>query len=207
MSMVTSFDRTVREMLTITWPMVVICVLILSAIRITYLIKNKKEFIFYKELFYLFFLVYILCLFQIVTFDDVSGYGTGFNLSPFKEIFRYELWSRRFFKNVVGNVVLFIPFGIFSSMYTKIEKPHHSFFLILFSSITIEVTQLLIGRTFDIDDLFLNIIGGMIGFFIYFVINKISEKLPKAFKSNVFLNILSIMLLGLFLAYIWMVVF
>ena len=34
-------------------------------------------------------------------------------------------------------------------------------------SISIETTQLLIGRIFDIDDIILNIIGGMLGYLIY----------------------------------------
>lgn len=204
--MITPFDDTIKTFMTLTWPMVVICVMTLASIRITYLIKNKQEFIFYKEIFYLFFLMYILCLFQIVTFEDTSTLVSGNNFEPFKEILRYQLGSRLFFKNVIGNVVLFIPYGIFASMYTKIEKPHHALGLIFFASATVEITQLLIGRVFDIDDIILNVIGGMIGFLIYITIKKIGDSLPKVFRSNIFLNILSVLLVIIFTAYIWMVV-
>ncbi len=204
--MITPFDDTIKTFMTLTWPMVVICVMTLASIRITYLIKNKQEFIFYKEIFYLFFLMYILCLFQIVTFEDTSTLVSGNNFEPFKEILRYKLGSRLFFKNVIGNVVLFIPYGIFASMYTKIEKPHHALGLIFFASATVEITQLLIGRVFDIDDIILNIIGGMIGFLIYITIKKIGDSLPKVFRSNIFLNILSVLLVLILTAYIWMVV-
>ena len=204
--MITPFDDTIKTFMTLTWPMVVICVMTFASIRITYLIKNKQEFIFYKEIFYLFFLMYILCLFQIVTFEDTSTLVSGNNFEPFKEILRYQLGSRLFFKNVIGNVVLFIPYGIFASMYTKIEKPHHALGLIFFASATVEITQLLIGRVFDIDDIILNVIGGMIGFLIYITIKKIGDSLPKVFRSNIFLNILSVLLVIIFTAYIWMVV-
>ena len=103
--MITPFDDTIKTFMTLTWPMVVICVMTLASIRITYLIKNKQEFIFYKEIFYLFFLMYILCLFQIVTFEYTSTLVSGNNFEPFKEILRYQLGSRLFFKNVIGNVV------------------------------------------------------------------------------------------------------
>ncbi len=204
--MITPFDDTIKTFMTLTWPMVVICVMTLASIRITYLIKNKQEFIFYKEIFYLFFLMYILCLFQIVTFEDTSTLVSGNNFEPFKEILRYQLGSRLFFKNVIGNVVLFIPYGIFASMYTKIEKPHHALGLIFFASATVEITQLLIGRVFDIDDIILNVIGGMIGFLIYITIKKIGDSLPKVFRSNIFLNILSVLLVIILTGYIWMVV-
>ena len=204
--MITPLDNTIKEVMEFTWPMVVICIMTLASIRIVYLLKNKEEFVLYKEIFHLFFLIYILCLFQIVTFEDTSVYLDGNNLIPFKEILRYQIGSRLFFKNVIGNIVLFIPYGIFASMYAKIEKLFHALVLIIFASVTVEVTQFMIGRVFDIDDIILNIIGGTIGYFIYYFINKIGDTLPKAFRSNMFLNILSSLLVLLLVSYIGMVV-
>lgn len=204
--MLTPFDHTIKGVMEFTWPMVVICILTVSSIRITYLIKNKKEFILYKEIFYLFFLMYILLLFQIVTFEDTSVYIDGNNLVPFKEILRYRIGSRLFFKNVIGNIVLFIPYGIFSSMYTKIEKPFHATCLVLFASVIVEVTQAMIGRVFDIDDIILNVVGGVIGFGIYRIVDIIGDSIPKIFRSNWFLNILATLLVIMLIAYIWTVV-
>jgi len=204
--MITPFDNTVKGVMEFTWPMVVICVLTLSSIRITYLIKNKKEFVLYKEIFYLFFLMYILLLFQIVTFEDTSIYIDGNNLVPFKEILRYKIGSRLFFKNVIGNIVLFIPYGLFASMYTKIEKPFHAICLVFFASVTVEVTQAMIGRIFDIDDIILNMIGGFIGFGIYSLTSRIGYSIPRVFKSNWFLNTLATLLVFILIAYIWTVV-
>lgn len=204
--MLTPFDNTVKGVMEFTWPMVVICVLTLSSIRITYLIKNKQEFVLYKEIFYLFFLMYILLLFQIVTFEDTSAYINGNNLVPFKEILRYKLGSRLFFKNVIGNIVLFIPYGIFTSMYTKIEKVFHAVCLVLFASVIVEVTQAMIGRVFDIDDIILNLIGGVVGFGIYSLISRIGDSIPKVFRSNWFLNIIATLLVAILVAYIWTVV-
>ena len=120
--MITPFDVTVKNVMEFTWPMVVICILTLSSIRVTYLIKNKKEFVLYKEIFYLFFLMYILLLFQIVTFEDTSIYIDGNNLVPFKEIMRFKLGSKMFYLGVIGNILLFVPFGYIIPAYVKPKK-------------------------------------------------------------------------------------
>ncbi len=203
--MITPLDSTIKGVMEFTWPMVIICVLTLSSIRITDIVKNKKPFVLYKEIFLLFFLIYILCLFQIVTFEDQSLFISGNNLVPFKEIMRYKVGSRLFIKNVIGNVVMFIPYGIFASLYAKLDKPFHALCLVFFASVTVETTQLLIGRVFDIDDIILNVIGGLIGYGIYRLIDIIGDSIPKVFKSNWFLNCVSVILLGVFIGYIWMV--
>jgi glycopeptide antibiotics resistance protein len=203
--MITPLDSTIKGVMEFTWPMIIICILTLSSIRITDIIKNKKKVLLYQEIFLLFFLIYILCLFQIVTFEDQSLYINNNNLVPFREILRYKIGSRLFIKNVIGNVVMFIPYGIFASLYAKLDKPFHAFCLVFFASVTVETTQLMIGRVFDIDDIILNVIGGMLGYFIYSSINKVGESLPKVFRSNWFLNCASILLLGAFVLYIWMV--
>ena len=204
--MITPLDGTIRGVMEFTWPMILICILTLSSIRITDIIKNKKEFVLYKEIFLLFFLIYILCLFQIVTFEDQSLYISGNNLVPFKEILRYELGSRLFIKNVIGNVVLFIPYGLFASLFIKLDKPFHAFCLVFFASVTVETTQLLIGRVFDIDDIILNVIGGFVGYGIYRLFDAIGDSLPKVFRSNWFLNLISLMLVGILVLYVWMVI-
>ena len=55
--MITPLDQTIKGVMEFTWPMIVICILIVSSIRITSLIKNRDEFVFYREVLELFFLV------------------------------------------------------------------------------------------------------------------------------------------------------
>ncbi len=204
--MITPFDNTVRSVMEFTWPMIVICVLLLSSIRLMDIFKNKKEFVFYKEVFGLIFMIYVLCLFQVVTFEDPAIAHHSNNLILFKEITRYTFGSRLFLKNVIGNLVMFVPYGIFVSVYAKLNSKWQALFLVAFASITVETTQLAIGRVFDVDDIFLNIVGGMIGYFIYYIIHKIGDKCPSWLRSNIALNtILSILLLCM-LFYVWRIV-
>ena len=196
------FNSTFTEVLGMTWPTLFISVVLIVTIRIGYLLKHKDEFVFYKEMTYLLFMLYIICLFQLVTKDDLN-YLSGNNFVLFKEMFRYKLGTRLFYRNIVGNVIMFVPYGFFASYYIDLKNPIKAFLIVLFASVSIELTQLAIGRVFDVDDILLNVFGGMLGFLIYFILRKIYDRLPDFFKSKLFLNIFTtiIMFLGLMLVF------
>lgn len=186
--------ETIKNVIGFTWPMIFISIVIVVSLRLTYLYKNKKPLVIYKELLMLLFLVYALCLFQVVTFQDISGMGSN-NFIPFKEIFRYNFGTRVFLKNILGNMLMFIPYGCFVSYSLKLEKPKSCFFLVLIASFSIEITQLVIGRVFDVDDILLNVMGGMIGYFCYRFLFIVWDKLPKICKKEWLLNIIVIIIL------------
>ena len=196
-----SLDSNLRDVLEMTWPMILISVVLLSSLRLSYILRNKSQFVLHKELLNLFFIVYILCMFQVVTFQDVSNIGTN-NFVPFKEILRYNLGSRLFIKNIIGNMVMFVPYVFFVSYYSKNVKFTSAFFLVLIASVVIESTQLAIGRVFDVDDILLNVVGGLIGYLLYKLLDKLADICPKVFKSNIFLDLFTIVVFGLFAFYI-----
>ena len=196
--MLSSLYSNFKDVISITSPMIFVSLIILISLRVSYLYKSKSDFVIYKEIMLFFFAFYVLCLFQIVTSSDVSiSYGSNF--VPFKEIFRYKLFSSMFMTNVVGNVLLFLPYGYFVGKYFSGNSKALSFFLILLASFSIECTQLYIGRVFDVDDIILNVIGGVIGYILYYYSEKIFDSLPKFFKSKVFLNTVFIILFVLFM--------
>ena len=180
------------------WPMIVIITVILVSLRLAS-IRGSKKLVIYKELIMLLFIIYILCLFHIVTFQDVN-YGTS-NFIPFKEIFRYDIGSAKFIKNIIGNIIMFIPYGFFASYFLKNKKFVTIGILALIVSLTIEIVQLNIGRVFDIDDVILNTIGAIIGYLLYVGLDAISSKLPKIFRSDAFLNILVIVIIIFMIIY------
>jgi glycopeptide antibiotics resistance protein len=183
-------DTTVYELLSITWPTLLIAVVLVVTIRIGYLLKHREEFVFYKEIMYLCFMLYILCLFQVVTTKDLNNID-GNNLRLFSEILRYDFGSRLFYKNIIGNVLMFVPYGFFSCTYIKLKNPLKAFILIFIASLSIEITQLAIGRVFDVDDILLNVLGGMLGYFTYIIASKLGEKFPMI-KKETSLNIITI---------------
>lgn len=183
------------------WPMVTIFVVVLSSVRIGYFIHNKEEnFILYRELTNLLFIIYVLFLFYIVTFQD-NNYGFS-NFIPFKEIFRHDITSKAFFRNVIGNILLFVPLGWFITRYTKTNKIYIPLFLSIIISLSIELVQLYIGRVFDIDDIILNVIGGILGFILYIILYNIKTKLPKTLQSTWFLNLSIIVIFLVFILYL-----
>lgn len=181
------------------WPMIFIFTIIIVSIRLVYIFNNKENFVLHKELLMLCFIIYILLLYYIVTFQD-NNYGTN-NFVPFREIFRYDVNSRLFLKNVIGNILLFVPFGIFVTYYVKNDKVYQTLFLSILVSCSIEFAQSVIGRTADIDDVILNTIGGIIGYIIFKFGGKLVDKLPRFMKSQVFLDVLCLVII-LFIIYL-----
>ena len=186
------------EVLPDVWPMLIIITVIISSFRITYLISKHKKFVLHKELIYLISIIYILCLFHVVTFQD-NNYGIS-NFVPFKEIFRYDFGTPKFMKNIVGNIMLFIPYGFIASYLLKNKKFSTITILTIIVSLTIETVQYYIGRVFDIDDVILNLARGIIGFLIYVGIDAIRSKI-KIFKNDTVLDILIIIILVLIIIY------
>ena len=92
-------------------------------------------------------------------------------------------------------MLLFLPFGFFVSYYLKCHKIWIPLVLTLIASCSIETVQMIIGRVFDVDDIILNLLGGSLGFLCYYGLSRVAKKLPDVLKSEVFLNIIAIVLL------------
>ena len=136
------------------------------------------------------FLAYLLLLGYVLFYgswfgrEDHAEYR--YNLTLFQEIGRYYGVGVRFGSwnlflwNVVGNVCVFIPFGIFlPKLFKRCRNMLLVTLLSLELSLVVEVIQLMtrVG-SFDVDDLLLNTIGGMLGYLIY----KICSVVARIFK-------------------------
>ena len=191
--------KLINDLVPGVWPLVIIICVIAISLRISYLKIGNKKFNIYEELFNLIFIIYILCLFHIVTYQDVN-YGNN-NLIPFKEMFRYDVGSYKFYKNIIGNIILFLPYGFFVSKYLESKKIFRPLFLSLILSITIEMVQYYIGRVFDIDDIILNVNGASLGYLIYKLFSYIKTKFSKLLKGEGTVTILIIIIILLILLY------
>ena len=189
------------EVLDTTWPTLVIFLTIIILLRVFTILNTSKKFILHEELLLLLFITFILFLFELVTSRDV--YMNGTNLIPFREMFRYPVGSENFNRQVVGNILLFMPFGFFATYYTKIKKISSISFMSILVSLTIEVVQKYIGRSFDVDDIILNVVGGILGFLVYIGLDAIRKKLPSIFQKDGFYNFLSILLVIIICLYLF----
>lgn len=198
-------ESAIRSVIKMSWPTLVIVLTIVVILRVTYIMtSDKRKFCLYEEIFEILFLAYLVLLFQLVTSQDLPGGGT--NLMPFREILRYDVGTKAFYKQVFGNILLFIPLGYFATSYCKIKGLGTITLVSLLSSITIEVTQHYIGRTFDIDDIILNVVGGIVGFLIYTALNAIRNHMPKFLQRDWFYNLLSILLLIALVLYAYKII-
>lgn len=193
--------QAIREVINLSWPTLVIVLILIVILRITYIVKSdRRKMILHEEIFNLFFIAYLLALFQLVTSQDLSGGGTNF--IPFKEIMRYEVGTSLFYRQVIGNILLFVPFGYFATSYCKIKDLGTITLVSILSSATIEVVQHFIGRSFDIDDIILNVVGGVIGFLLYTGLNAIKQHMPKILQKDFIYSIISIIVLVLVISYL-----
>ena len=188
----------ILEMLPSIWPMLLFVSVVAISIRGFYLYNGGKKFILYKELLYLVFILYILCLYYILTYRSSS---TGINLIPFKEIFRYKFGSYKFIKNIVGNILLFLPFGFFTAYFLNTKRCTTPLIISLIVSLTAEGMQYYLGRVFDVDDVILNVIGGFTGYLLFVAFSAIRGKLPGFMKSDGFLNFIIIVIVVLIVLY------
>lgn len=132
------------------------------------------------------FTVYILFLLYFLIFSDWYGRSGvlqeyHYNLTPLREIKRFWVYRRQLGIwsgiNLLGNVLVFVPYGFFKPMTEK----RRSFFgtvgggLVL--SLIVEAFQILtkVGR-FDVDDLILNTLGVVVGYLIFVVCNAMRRK-------------------------------
>lgn len=100
----------------------------------------------------------------------LEGLDTA-NFTLFKTIKMYIHYSYKLnsFENLVGNVVVFLPFGY---LLPRIWGTAKNGWMLLgyafFFSLSIELFQLFSAfGAFDVDDLLLNTAGAQIGFFVY----------------------------------------
>lgn len=103
------------------------------------------------------------------------------NFIPFKTIFIniQSLWWWHDLSNLVGNIVVFIPFGMFLVLLFK--KKGMSFIgvlaLSLSASLFLECLQVVFSLgIFDVDDLILNTSGGLLGYGTIKLYDKVYSK-------------------------------
>ena len=188
--------KIVNNTLDSVWPMLTIFLVVLITCRIAYLSQHREKFRFYQEFIKLMFVIYILILYGLLTNTEINRNG-GMNLVPFTEIFRYEVGSELFIFNVLGNILIFVPFGYFISHFINAKKIWPILFVSLITSATVEFVQLQIGRSFDIDDIVLNFVGAIVGYSLYVGLTAIRKHLPAFMQKDFVYNLLCIIIIAI----------
>lgn len=136
-----------------------------------------------------FFTCYLVFLLYFLLFSDWYGRSGiqgeyHYNLILFHEIRRF--WTCReqlgmiSCFNLVGNVVIFVPFGFFMSMASYRKRLLRTISYGFIMSLIVEVFQLIsrVG-SFDVDDIFLNTLGAILGYFIFIICTMMRRQYDK----------------------------
>lgn len=149
--------------------------------------KNDRQF--QKKYVKLIFFVYLLIVIKVIIFkyplEQLKGIAATWekgvilegldtaNFTLFKTIRMYIDYSYMLnsFENLVGNIVVFIPFGF---LLPYVSKHGRNFFVMLINAflfvLGIEIFQLFSAfGAFDVDDILLNCFGAVLGYFGYLV--------------------------------------
>ena len=137
------------------------------------------------------FVLYIILLAYFLFFSERYGRTIisddyRYNLVLFKEVRRFILYRREvgfesFIVNIFGNVLAFAPFGfVLPIISTANRKLLNITLLSLEFSLTIELIQLIFKvGIFDVDDILMNTLGGILGGICFLICHKLIKSIKK----------------------------
>ena len=115
--------------------------------------------------------VMFLYVTQIMTFGN--GLGERINLQPLQPFYigaKYGLNNAGLISQILLNIAMCVPLGILIPIVFKKCSNFIKVFIVSFGiTFVTELSQLLTGRSADIDDIIANTLGGILGFSIYII--------------------------------------
>ncbi|QHZ48305.1 VanZ family protein [Bacillus sp. NSP9.1] len=174
--------------------------IILSFIYFLYdVVKNRKRTSFFRKIVFASFLVYLCAVFQLtmggIHVPDQEFAAIDAQLIPFYFVgdlfqmyqaagFDWFFWHAA--RLTFYNVLLLAPLGVYLSLLWRHLSIKSAAILLFLTSFFIECLQLVLSaagmiavRTFNVDDLILNTLGGVIGFCLCtYMLRVIGKRLP-----------------------------
>lgn len=148
--------------------------------------KNKHRIIIIG---WILFYIYILLLSYFLFFSERYGRDLitqQYNLHLFKEIKRFIIYREQigpegFIVNICGNIIAFMPFGFLLPLLNRAYRRFYitTVFSILFSLIVESVQLLLKVGVFDVDDILMNSLGGILGYVVFIIAHSIYKHMLK----------------------------
>lgn len=83
--------------------------------------------------------------------------------------------------NIIGNIVMFLPFGFFAALLWKTFNGKRALALGLGLTCCIECCQAFMGRVFDVDDIILNALGVFCGYLLWALLRRLAPKWTRRF--------------------------
>lgn len=156
----------------------IIFVILITILCLPIMIKLKRkgksiirQFGYLGLICSLFLIVFATILFVPITIHPEQHI---LNLVPFNWVFEEDDVINHFIVEVLPNIMMFIPLGIFIPVvYRNKRKLVNITILVMLVTFGVEFIQYFIGRSSDINDIITNLLGGIIGYGIFILGNKI----------------------------------
>lgn len=156
----------------------IIFIVIINILYLPILFKLKKKGISsIRQISYIglfcsvFLIIFATILCTPITFQPERHF---LNLIPFNW---RENGLKQFFIEELANIILFIPLGFFvPAIFRSKRKAYRTVSITFAITFGIEFLQYFIGRLSDIDDIITNLLGGIIGYMIFRIMNIFFEK-------------------------------
>jgi len=152
-------------------------------------------------------LLYIIMLLSLMLFSfggAIRSEQRGINIVPFRSIVLYLPYlfsSSHSLTNLLGNIVMFTPLGVFSILLLQDKRVLPNLACTFLFSLAVEILQYIFARGIsDIDDIILNCLGGLFGILIY---KALLGVLKSEAKVRTAIAIASVIVLPLILRVFW----
>lgn len=112
--------------------------------------------------------VYYFLFYHMPSGRNYNWFAWEFNLIP--DFFRH------FGEESLGNIVLYLPFGILYPLFRERSGWKHTLAAGIGTSVAIELLQPFFGRSFDINDIILNGIGVVLSTAVFYGVRAVIQK-------------------------------
>ena len=173
---------------------------VVRCVRVKAMRKHSSKTSIYHEIGIVLFVVFLVGLASQTIIPKIEfgntnqfivGYDMGnINLIPFKVITEtytavfVDGYFNYFLINFVGNIVMFMPIGFFVPLLWQNISFKKAIVIGALSSLFIEICQLPQARGTDIDDIWINTLGCILGFGVYIAFKKCIPLFVQKFKVS-----------------------
>lgn len=170
------------------------------------ILKGKKIISRKNMLLYGISICYAIIVFGAVFLSRGGGYYGVANFHLFNSYREaYHKMEISLFRNIILNILLFMPLGFLLPIYSKKLRKIYKIVLIgLFVTLLIETIQYItkIG-IFEIDDIFDNTIGVLIGYCIYMILNNLKTKQNRKYIFGYIIPVIAVIwiFVGIYIKY------
>ena len=130
--------------------------------------KQRRKYLFL--IMFIYFIAVLLLFLRVdrLLYSDFKAHRS-LNVIPLKTIFDYIMGNYTMYRamgNLLINIIFFVPAGIYIEIFF-FKMKRNIIWIVTFSA-TIEIIQYLLGTgVSDIDDIILNLLGGILGILFF----------------------------------------